>query len=145
MREGETDTELAPAAQERARTVGLVMRRPSWSPNTMLAHEATVYAREKGRDDQFHHSLAAAYWERGVDMADMSVIKEIAEGSGLDWAELSPRLESGQYRQQVLQEYQDAKDHGVTGTPSYLIAGKVLGGDISLDELHSAVEQAGKG
>ena len=145
MFEGETETELSPAAQERARAVGLVMRRPSWSPNTMLAHETTAYAREKGKDDAFHHALAAAYWERGVDMADMSVIKEIAEGSGLDWSELSPRLESGQYRQQVLQEYQDAKDHGVTGTPSYLIGGAVLGGDISLDELHSAVQQAGKG
>lgn len=145
MFEGETETELSPAAQERARAAGLVMRRPGWSPNTMLAHQATAYAREKGRDNEFHHALAGAYWERGVDMADMAVIKEIAEGSGLDWTELSSRLESGHYRQQVLQEYQAARDRGVTGTPSYSIGGNLMGGDISLDDLHAAVVQSAKG
>ena len=35
-------------AQERARGVGLVMRRPQWSPNTLYVHEATLYAKEQG-------------------------------------------------------------------------------------------------
>ena len=61
MRDGETETDVAPHMQERARGVGLTICRPSWSPNTMLVHEATVYAREKGRDDEFHHAAAGAY------------------------------------------------------------------------------------
>ena len=47
--DGETETELNPEMQERARGVDLVMRRPQWSPNTMRVHEATVYAKEKGK------------------------------------------------------------------------------------------------
>ena len=142
MFEGETETELSPAAQERAKVAGVVMRRPSWSPNTIPAHEATAYAREKGLDDEFHHAAARAYWERGVDLSDMAVLKEIAEGCGLDWAELSPRLESGHYRQRVLQESQEARDRGVTGTPCYLIGGELIGGDVSLEDLQKAVEKA---
>ena len=137
--EGETETELSPAMQERARGAGVVMRRPRWSPNTMLAHEATAYAREMGLDGEFHHAAAGAYWERGVDLADMAVLKGIAKGCGLDWAELSPRSESGHHRQRVLQEYQDAKDRGVNGTPAYLIGARLIGGDVSVKDLRAAV------
>lgn len=143
MREGETETEVAPAMQERARGVGLTIRRPSWSPNTMLVHEATAYARDKGLDDEFHHAAAGAYWTTGIDLSDKSVLQELAGKAGLDWNELSPRLDSRQYRQQVLDEYQAARDRGVTGTPTYLIEGELLPGDVSLEDLIAAVKKAG--
>ena len=145
MFEGETETELAPAMRERAAAAGLVMRRPQWSPNTIPVHEATVYARENGRDSEFHHTAAGAYWDRSADLADVAVLKEIAVGSGLDWTDLGPRLESGQYREQVLQEYQAARDRGVSGTPTYFIGGELVGGDVSLEDLRAAVQKAASG
>ena len=138
--DGETETDLNEAMQERARGVGLVMRRPRWSPNTMLVHEATRFAKEVGADGRFHHTAAAAYWEIGADLGSIEVIQDLAEGSGLDWSVLGPRLESGQYRDQVLQEYQAARDRGVKGTPTYSIGGELHGGDISLDELREAIQ-----
>ncbi len=142
MFDGETETELSPAAQERARVAGLVMRRPQWSPNTMLVHQAALYAKEKGMDDVFHHAAARAYWERGVDLGDISVVRDIAEECTLDSDELSSRLESGHYRQQVLDEYERAKSLGVGGTPTYQIAGNLLPGDVSLEALEEAVRGA---
>lgn len=139
MFDGETETELSPAAQERARVAGLVMRRPQWSPNTMLVHQATLYAKEKGMDDVFHHAAARAYWERGADLGDISVVRDVAEECGLDTNELSGRLEAGHYRQQVLDEYERAKGLGVGGTPTYQIAGNLLPGDVSLEALEEAV------
>ena len=62
------------------------MRRPHWSPNTSRVHEATAYASEKGLDGEFHHAAAKAYWEDGVDLSDMNVLKDLADESGLDWA-----------------------------------------------------------
>ena len=143
MFEGETETDLNPAMQERARGVGLVMRRPSWGPNTMLAHEATVYAKEQGRDDEFHHAAAKGYWEKGIDLGDLAVLREVAQQSGLNWDQLGPLLESGHYRQRVLDEYAAAKEKGVGGTPTYLIGGEILGGDISLEDLQAAIKKAG--
>ena len=145
MFEGETETELNPAMRERACSVGLVMRRPQWSPNTMSVHEATVYAKEQGKDSEFHHLAAGAYWETGADLSDMDTLKGIAEKSGLNWSELSPLLESGHYRERVLQDYEAAKETGVSGTPTYLVAGELLKGDVSLEDLQAAVEEAGKG
>ena len=130
--------------KERARGVGLTMRRPQWSPNTMLVHEATAYAKEQGKDDKFHHLAAAAYWENGTDLADMDVVKGFAEESGLNWSELAPLLESHRYQQQVMEQYEEAKALGVGGTPSYMIAGELLKGDVSLEDLQAAVEKAAK-
>jgi len=143
--EGETLTELNPAMQERARGTGLVMRRPQWSPNTLRAHEATVYAKEKGKDGEFHHLAAQAYWGTGADINDLDVLKGIVGASGMDWADLGPRIESSEYREAVMQEYEAAKEKGVGGTPTYLIGGELHGGDVSIDELREAIKSAAAG
>lgn len=145
MFEGETETELNDAMKERARGVGLTMRRPQWSPNTIRVHEATAYAKEKGLDDKFHHLAAGAYWETGADLNDMTVLQGIAQESGLDWSELSPLIESQRYKDQVLEQYEAAKALGVGGTPTYMIQGELLKGDVSLEDLQAAVVKAGTG
>ena len=142
MFEGETETELTPQMQERARGAGVVVRRPSWSPNTLLVHQVTAFAIEEGLDNEFHHSAAKAYWEDGADLADIGVLKEIGEGCGMDWAKLSPLLETGQYRETVLQLYEEAKDLGVGGTPAYMVGGELIAGDVSLEDLRAAVQKA---
>ena len=45
----------------------------------------------------------------------------------------------------MLEEYEAAKVLGVGGTPSYLIAGELLKGDVSLEDLQAAVEKGAKG
>ena len=142
INEGETETELNPAMQERSNGVGLVMRRPQWSPNTVRAHEATTYAKAKGKDSQFHHLAAGAFWGSGADVNNLDVLKSIAESAELDWADLGPRIESGEYRDVVLAEYEAAKEKGVSGTPTYLIAGELHRGDVSMDELRDAIRSA---
>ena len=143
MREGETETEFSPAMQERASGAGLVMRRPHWSPNTSRVHEATAYARDKGLDGEFHHATAKAYWEDGADLSDMDVLKGLADECGIDWAELSERLESGYYTEQVLRDDRFARDHSVNGTPTYQIGEEFTWGDLSIEDLTNLVEKAG--
>ena len=99
------------------------MRRPALNPNTNLAHEATAFARDKGKDGEFHHVAARVYWEEGVDLGDKDVLLNIGVECGLDRAELAAALDSGQYRQYVLDEHQAAKDLGIFGTPTYRING----------------------
>lgn len=140
LREGETETELSPVWRERASELGLIMRRPQWSPNTLLAHEATAYAKEKGLDSEFHHVAARAYWERGVDLGDLAVLQGLAAECGLDWSGLAPRLESGYYRQRVLDQYQDAKTRGVSGTPTYQVEGaEPTFGNLGVDDLRELI------
>jgi predicted DsbA family dithiol-disulfide isomerase len=141
LREGETETELNDAWKERAREAGIVMRRPGLSPNTNLAHEATAYARDKGRDGEFHHAAARAYWEDGVDLGNRQVLLDLGVECGLDVSELGAVLDSGQYRDYVLGEHQAAKDLGVFGTPTYRVnGGEPDFGDKSVDEMTAMIE-----
>jgi predicted DsbA family dithiol-disulfide isomerase len=143
--DGETETELNAAMQERAKGVGLEMHRPQWSPNTMRAHEVTAYAKEKGKDGEFHHLAAAAYWESGADINDLDVLQEIVTAVGLDWVDLAPRIEAGEYRDVVMRDYEAAKETGVGGTPTYMIGGELLGGDVGIDDLRAAIKSAAAG
>jgi predicted DsbA family dithiol-disulfide isomerase len=116
------------------------MRRPQWSPNTLLAHQATAYARDQGLDSAFHHAAAGAYWQSGADLGDLSVLRELSRECGLDWSELKPRLESSYYRQQVLDQYQQAKALGVSGTPTYQVGGgEPVFGDLSIQQLRELI------
>jgi predicted DsbA family dithiol-disulfide isomerase len=140
--DGETETDLNPEMQERAKGVGLVMRRPKWSPNALRAHEVTAYAKERGKDGEFHHLAAAAYWESNADLNDLDVLKGFAEAAGMDWTDLGPRIESGEYREAVLREHEAAKDKSISVTPTYMIGGELHVGDVSIDELREAIKSA---
>ena len=121
------------------------MRRPALSPNTNLAHEATAFARDKGLDGEFHHAAARAYWEDGVDLGNREVLLNLGAECGLDSGELGAALDSGQYRQYVLDEDQAARDLGVFGTPTYRInGGDPDFGDKSVDEMTSMIEGGSK-
>ena len=80
--------------------------------------------------------------QTGVDLADTSVLRDVAQQSGLDWDELSTKLESRQYLPGVIQGLDAAKARGVGGTPTYLIGGELLGGDISQEDLAAAIKKA---
>ncbi len=142
MFDGETETDLAPAMQERAAGVGLVMKRPPIAPNTSLAHQATAYAKEKGLDNEFHHAAAKLYWETGANLGEMPVIQRVAQEVGLDWAELEGRLASGHYVSQVSADYDDAKAQDVGVVPTYIVNGEYLKGDVSLEDLQAAIRKA---
>ena len=144
MFDGETETQLNPAMQERARSANLIMRRPQWSPNTLYVHEATLYAQEQGpaAADRFHHIAAAAYWETGADLGNLAVVQTLAETANLNWADLAPRLESAHYRPAVLESNQTARAGGITGTPTYQINGWRKFGDLSAQELKTIIQAA---
>ncbi|MYE39108.1 MAG: thioredoxin domain-containing protein [Chloroflexi bacterium] len=142
--DGETETELNPAMNERARFSGLVLRRLNWSPNTLFVKEARLYAMEQGLDDRFHHVAASAYWEESADLGSLEVIRGLAEKAGLDWSELRPRLESGHYRDAVLESNETARASGIGGTPTYLIGGWRKFGDLSVEELKTIIEAVGR-
>ena len=76
---------------------------------------------------------------------DLGVLKGIVDGAGLDWRDLGPRIESGEYRDSVMREYAAAKEKGVGGTPTYMIGGELHGGDVSIDDLREAIRSASAG
>ena len=115
----------------------------SRSLSTVLVHEATACAREQGRDGEFYQEVAREYWERGADLGCLYTLRRFAMKAGLNWGAMWPKLESGHHRPWVTEEHQAAVERGVKGVPSYLIGGNLYTGDIGVEVLRKAIEQAG--
>ena len=125
-----------------AEEAGLVMRRPPKTSYTMPALEATEYAYQEGRFYAFHHAAYKAFWEYGKDLEDISVLKEVADESGLDSNGLEQCLREERYRGVVKEQYQDALSKGVDGIPSFLLGKLFFSGAEHYDIFRRIMEMA---
>ena len=125
-REGEgSNGELSEPLRTLAEEAGLTMRRSPHTPYTAPALEATEHAKQNGLEIPFHHAVYRAYWERGEDIEQVSVLKAAAVEVGLDPDKLEEALSKQTHTGTVQQQYQEALSHGINGIPAFTI-GKYL-------------------
>jgi predicted DsbA family dithiol-disulfide isomerase len=107
--------------RQRANDVGLEMVFPTHIPNTRLAHEATEYARQRGKGFEFHHAVFEKFYGKGQDISKWNVLRAAAEEVGLDSEEMQRMVEAGTYTAAVQSEVDQAYQIGVTGVPTYVL------------------------
>ncbi|MDA0263461.1 MAG: DsbA family protein [Chloroflexi bacterium] len=112
------------------------------SLSTLLVHAATAYAKELGLDGRFFRAASKEYWEQGSDLGSLYTMRRLAGATGLDWADLWPKLESGTYQESVLSQHQAAKAAGIARAPSFRANGALHSGNISFEQLKAAVLRA---
>jgi predicted DsbA family dithiol-disulfide isomerase len=89
--------------------------------NTRLAHEATEYAREQGRSNEFHSAVFRKVYAEGCDVSQWEVLRAAAEEVGLGAEEMQGEVESSKYTMDVAKQVEQAYAIGVTGVPTYVI------------------------
>ena len=107
---------------------GLIMRRPRITPNTRMAFEASEYAKDMGRFQDFHRACYRALWEDGLDLGQLSVLQQLGENVGLDSQEMKSVLDTGQYTAQTKEQYEEAISVGINAIPSFIIGGYFFSG-----------------
>ncbi len=90
-------------------------------PNTRLAHEATEYARDKGKHFEFHRSVFDRFYGKGDDIGTWHVLRDISLEVGLDADEMQQEVESGKYTARVTNMVSEAQEIGVTSVPTYVL------------------------
>ncbi len=121
---------------------GLKMKRSPITPCSRPAMEVAEYAREQGKFDQFHLAVFKAYWEEAKNIGLRSVLRETAQESGLDAAEVERCLDEGRYTQVVRKQSEEARRSGINGIPAYVIGGRLIEGVPPYGVLQQAVEEA---
>ena len=115
----------ARGSEERLRQIaesyGMKFVSTKWIYNTRLAHEATEYAREHERGNEFHKVVFRKVYAEGQDPSQWEVLRSAAEEVGLDADELQREVESEKYRTNVEDQVRWAYQIGVTGVPTYVI------------------------
>ncbi len=89
--------------------------------NTRLAHEATEYAREHSKGNEFHHVVFRKVYAEGQDISQWDVLRSAADDVGLNADEMQHQVESGKYTSNVEEQVRWAYQIGVTGVPTYVI------------------------
>jgi predicted DsbA family dithiol-disulfide isomerase len=92
--------------------------------NTRVAHEATEYAREQEKGNDFHRALFRKVYAAGQDPGQWDVLRAAAQEVGLDADEMQAKVESGKYTANVAEQVKSAYQIGVTGVPTYVINGR---------------------
>ena len=107
--------------QEIANSYGMKFRSTERIYNTRLAHEATEYARERGKGNEYHKVIFRKVYAEGQDPSQWDVLRAAAEEVGLDADEMQHEVESEKYTAHVADQVRWAYQIGVTGVPTYVI------------------------
>ena len=89
--------------------------------NTRIAHEATEYAREQGRGNEFHRVVFRKVYADGQDTGKWDVLRSAAEEVHLDADDMQTIVEGGKYTADVARQVMWAQQIGITGVPTYVI------------------------
>ena len=118
------------------------MKRPSRTPNSLRALQSIVHAREVGKAAELRDALYVAYWEDGKDIGQLSVIRETAEGQGVEWLPLEEALGESRHLDTVLQEFQEGRDLGFDGIPAFIIGNVKFTGAQPMELFRKVAERA---
>ena len=104
-----------------ANAAGLRMIFPDRIPNTRLAHEATEYARQKGKANEFHQTVFDCYYGQGEDISRWEVLQQAAKEVGLDADEMREQVEQGKFTVLVSEQVRQSAELGIDGVPTYIL------------------------
>lgn len=92
------------------------------TPNTLDAHRLIHWSGLEGRQTATVTRLFKAYFENGQDIGDHAVLLDIAEGVGMDRAMTERLLAGDGDREDIRARDAHARERGVTGVPTFVIA-----------------------
>lgn len=93
-------------------------------PNTLDAHRLIHWAGIEGRQTAAVSALFAAYFKQGRDIGDREVLADIADEIGMDAAVIHRLLDSPADVEETRARDKAAREMGVTGVPTFIVAGK---------------------
>lgn len=109
---------------EQAKAANRIMKRTPKTSYTIPALEATEYAKDVGLVEPFHLNMFKAYWEHGLDIEQMDVIRQVAEESGIAWPDMEKALIERRYEEQVEHSMEEAVQLGITAIPAFIMGNR---------------------
>lgn len=90
-------------------------------PNSNLAHQLSILAKEESTFDTIHHKLMDAYFKYSLDIGNKEVLLDIAEESGMDKILVNNTLNSNSLKEEVDKLSKEGHTKGINSTPTFII------------------------
>lgn len=112
--------------EENAKSAGLDVRFDliETTPNTFDAHRLIRWSHPTGQQTPLVTQLFVRYFERGEDIGDRDLLLDAAESIGMERDVVKRLFESDAEREQLMKEEATAREIGVNGVPTFIVAGK---------------------
>ncbi|HEX2849796.1 MAG TPA: DsbA family protein [Acidimicrobiales bacterium] len=116
---------------------GMELRKPTRLPNTRRALGTSEWVRIHAPDahERLHRSLFRAAFVDALDIGDPDVVDELVAGAGADAAAARAAVDAGELDAPLAESRERAIDAGVSGTPAWLVADRLLIPGIQAPEL----------
>ncbi len=111
--------------------------------NSRRAQELGKWAEALGQGDEFHLAVFQAYFAAGKNIADISVLTEIAGTVGLDGRMAEQVLAEGTFKAAVDRDWEYARTCGITAVPSFMMDGRKVVGAQPYQALQDLVTASG--
>ncbi len=129
--------------QKIAAELGLPWGMRTRTYNSRRAHELGKWAEALGKGDEFHLRVFQAYFADGRNIADMSVLKEVAEAIGLDGRMAEKALAEGTFKEAVDSDWEYSRTCNITAVPTFMVDGRKVIGAQPYQALEDLVIAAG--
>jgi predicted DsbA family dithiol-disulfide isomerase len=130
--------------EREAKEAGLSLKWPARLPNTRRALAAAEWVRrhQPRAFPRLHRELFEAHFVLGEDLEDPAVIDRHAGGSGVDLVALYAALGDGSAVRAVTEAETIGREHGVRGTPAWLLSRRLITGLRPAEEFERLAESA---
>jgi predicted DsbA family dithiol-disulfide isomerase len=108
----------------RGEEFGIVFSKHTLLSNSKLALQASEYARDLGKYDDFHKNIFFAYFTECLDIGNLKVITAVARKSGIDEAGMRDAVQDGRYLPRLISARKEGQLIGLTGVPTFIVEGK---------------------
>jgi predicted DsbA family dithiol-disulfide isomerase len=126
-----------------ATELGLPWGRRTRTCNSRRAQELGKWAEALGQGHEFHMAVFRVYFAAGKNIADISVLKEIAETIGLDGRMAEQTLAERTYKAAVDRDWDYSRSCGITAVPTFKVDGREVVGAQPYQALEDLVRAAG--
>ncbi|MCS3528960.1 DsbA family oxidoreductase [Chryseobacterium sp. JUb7] len=92
--------------------------------NTFAAHKLLHLAKKHNKSNEMEEALFIAHFIDGKNVGDSETLISIADSLGIDKEETEKILTSNEFNDDVNKDITDARAHGVTGVPFFILNGK---------------------
>jgi len=92
------------------------------TPNTLNAHRLIHWAGIEGRQTPVVAAMFRAYFKEGRDIGDVDVLADLADTAGMDAAVVRKLLATDSDLEDIRARDTWARERGVTGVPTFIVA-----------------------
>ena len=119
------------------------IRFPARRQYSFRAFEALEFARARGLDFAYKTAVYDLMWTEGGDIGELETLMAAAERVGIDPEDMKVALEDRLYAQRAFDAVTQARDLGITQTPTIILGRTRINGWHYYEVLQSVMEQQG--